>query len=157
MCRGSLGPCDAAKGSKMVNPWIEWQRLMRAGTMMSETFLASQEVVKHRTKSIENAMSDPLNADHVELGLMVSEKGMAFGTAGASLARDWMAMQSDMSAQAVAIGQMMMGQVPTPRAAQEMVARGQRLGSAALASSNRAMRPIHAAATANARRLKKKR
>ena len=141
----------------MVNPWVEWQRLMRAGTMMSETFLASQEVVGHRGKTIEGAISNPLTADHAELSRMVTEKGMAFGTAGASLARDWWRMQGEIGAQAIAIGQMMMGRVPSARATHAMLSRGQRLGSAALASSNRAMRPIHATATANARRLKKKR
>ena len=137
----------------MVNPWIEWQRMIRAGTMLSETLSATQSVVGHRSKTIETAMSDPLSADYVELGRMVSEKSAAFGAAGASLSRDWLAMQRDWNAQAMALSQMMMGQVPGSRAAQAMVARGQRLGSAALSSGVRAMTPIHRAATVNEKRL----
>ena len=138
------------------DPWSEWQRLWRAGTMMSETMSASHAVVGHRSKTIETAMSDPLSADYVELGRMVSEKSAAFGAAGASLSRDWLAMQRDWNAQAAALSSMMLGQVPGPRKALAMAARSQRLGSAALSSGVRAMTPIHRAATANERRLGKK-
>ena len=141
----------------MINPWIEWQKLVRAGTMLGETLTATQAVVEHRSKTIETAMSDPMHADFVELGRMVSEKSAAFGAAGISLSRDWLAMQRDLSAQAVALSEMMMGRLPGPSASQAMVARGQRLGSAALASGVRAMSPIHRAAIANERRLGKKR
>jgi len=141
----------------MINPWIEWQRMVRAGTMLGETLTATQSVVEHRSKTIENAMSDPLGADYAELGRMVSEKSEAFGAAGASLSRDWFAMQRDWNAQAIALSAMMFGKHPGPRKAQAMMTRGQRLGSAALASSVRAMTPIHRAATANERRLGRKR
>ncbi len=140
----------------MINPWIEWQKMVRAGTMMSETFSATQAVVEHRTKTIETAMNDPMQADLVELGRMVSEKSAAFGLAGASLSRDWLAMQRDWNAQMSAVSAMMFGKLPSAGAANAMVARGQRLGSAALASGVRAMTPIHKAATANQRRLGKK-
>ena len=139
------------------DPWSEWQRLWRAGTMLSETMSATHAVVGHRRKTIETAISDPLGADYVELGRMVSEKTAAFGEAGASLSNDWFAMQRDWSAQAMALSKVMMGQLPGPRAAQAMIVRGQRIGSAALASGVRAMTPIHRAATANERRLGKKR
>jgi hypothetical protein len=141
----------------MVNPWIEWQRMVRAGTMLSETLSATQRVVEHRSKTIENAMNDPLSADLVELGRMVSEKTAAFGAAGASLSRDWLTLQRDWNAQLTDLAAMMLGRMPSPDKAQTMVVRGQRLGSAALASGVRAMTPIHRAATANARRLARKR
>ena len=137
----------------MVNPWIEWQRMIRAGTMLSETLTATQSVVGHRSKTIESAMSDPLGADYVELGRMVSEKSAAFGAAGASLSRDWLTMQRDWNAQMADLSAMMLGRVTGPRKAMAMAARGQRMGSAALASSMRAMTPIHRAATANEKRL----
>ena len=124
---------------------------------MSETMTASHAVVGHRSKTIESAMSDPMGADYVELGRMVSEKSAAFGAASASLSRDWFAMQRDWNSQAMAMSQMMIGQIPSARAAQAMIVRGQRLGSAALASGMRAMTPIHRAATANQKRLGKKR
>ncbi len=141
----------------MTDPWREWHRLMRAGTMWGETLSASQAVVGHRSKTIEAALANPLGADHAELGRMVSEKSSAFGEAGASLARDYFAIQSDLSAQATALGRMMLGQIPTPRATQALMSRSQRIGTAALASSIRALAPVHRAATANARRLSKKR
>ena len=124
---------------------------------MSETMTASHAVVGHRSKTIESAMSNPMGADYVELGRMVSEKSAAFGAASASLSRDWFAMQRDWNSQAMAMSQMMIGQIPSARAAQAMIVRGQRLGSAALASGMRAMTPIHRAATANQKRLGKKR
>lgn len=137
----------------MFNPWAEWQKMVRAGTMLGETLTAIKAVVEHRSRTIEHAMSDPLGADHAELGRMVSEKSEAFGSASASLSRDWLAMQRDWSAQLTDLSAMMFGQLPGPRRAQAMMARGQRLGSAALSSSVRAMTPIHGAATANEKRL----
>jgi len=137
----------------MINPWTEWQRMIRAGTMLSETLNATQSVVEHRSKTIETAMNDPFGADYVELGRMVSEKSEAFGAAGASLSRDWFAVQRDWNAQAMALSAMMFGQLPGPRKAQAMIARGQRLGSAGLSSGVRAMTPIHRTATANEKRL----
>ena len=140
----------------MINPWIEWQKMVRAGAMMSETFSATQAVVEHRSKTIETAMNDPMGADLVELGRMVSEKGTAFGAAGISLSKDWFAMQRDLTAQMNDLSAMMLGRMPGPGKAQAMIARSQRLGSAALASGVRAMTPIHRAATANQRRLGRK-
>ena len=139
----------------MTNMWTEWQKMWRAGTMLSETMTASQAVVEHRSRTIEDAMSDPLGADYNELGRMVSEKATAFGAAGASLSRDWLAMQRDWGAQVSDVSAMMLGKLPSPQKAQAMMARSQRLGNAALASSVRAMTPIHRTATANQRRLAK--
>lgn len=141
----------------MIKPWVEWQKLVRAAEMLSETMTATQAVVGHRGKTIETAINDPLRADMVELGRMVSEKSEAFGEAGASLSRDWLAMQRDWTAQMSDLSAMMMGRMPGPAKTQAMVARGQRLGSAALASGVKAMTPIHKAATANQRRLGRKR
>ena len=140
----------------MTNMWTEWQRMWRAGTMLSETMSASQAVVEHRSRTIEDAMSDPLGAYFGELGRMVSEKATAFGAASASLSRDWLAMQRDWGAQVSDVSAMMLGKLPSPQKAQAMINRSQRLGSAAVASSVRAMTPIHRAATANQRRLARK-
>ena len=98
----------------MINPWVEWQKMVRAGTMMSETLTATQAVVEHRSKTIEAAMSDPMHADMVELGRMVSEKSAAFGAAGMSLSSDWFAMQRDWTAQMSDLSAMMLGRIPGP-------------------------------------------
>ncbi len=148
--RGSL----TSKGISMPSdPWTEWRRLVRAGTLVGETLAASHRVVGHRRSTISAAVENPLRADHAELGRMVSEKMAAFGEAGSSLTRDWWAMQADLAAQAAAITGMMLGQAPGPSEARAMLARTKRIGGAMLASSNRAMTPIHRAATANERRL----
>lgn len=139
----------------MINPWTEWMRMVWAGTMLGETLTAAHQVVGHRTKTIEAAAQNPLSADYPELIRMVSEKSAAFAASSWSMMRDWVAMQADLGAQASALGKVMMGEMPSPKAAQAMMSRGQRLGSAAVASSIRAMRPVHSAATANARRLSK--
>ena len=77
--------------------------------------------------------------------------------AGLSLSNDWFAMQRDWTAQINDLSALMLGRMPGPARAQVMMTRGQRLGSAALASGVRAMTPIHKAATANQRRLGRKR
>ena len=140
----------------MADMWTEWQKMWRAGTMLRETMSASQAVVEHRSRTIEDALSNPMRADYGELNRMVSEKATAFGAAGMSLSRDWLAMQRDLGAQVSDMSAMMFGKMPSPSKAQAMMTRSQRLGSAGLASSVRAMSPIHKAATANQRRLARK-
>ena len=140
----------------MTSAWTEWEKFWRAGTMLSEKMTASQAVVEHRSRTIEEAMIDPLDADYVELNRMVSEKATAFRAASASLSRDWLAMQREWGAQVSDITAMMLGKVPSPQKTQAMIERSQRLGSTPLASGVRAMKPIHRAATANQRRLARK-
>lgn len=140
----------------MADPWAAWNAMIKAGTMVTETLDASRRVVNARQETISDAMTDPFHADHRELALMVGEKTDAFTSAGAALANSWFSMQSDVAAQAMAVGGMMMaGKVPSAKATQAMAARQLRIGDAALRGSMKALRPIHAAATANARRLGK--
>ena len=135
--------------------WTAWRTLVRAGTMVGETLHASRQVVGVRGGTISSAMSDPFRADHAELALMVNEKADAFASAGAALTDSWLRMQSDVTAQAFAVGGLMMaGRLPGPRASRALAARQRRIGDAALSGSMKALHPIHAAATANARRLK---
>lgn len=140
----------------MYNPWAGWNAMMKAGTMLGETLDASRRVVNARQGTISNAMSDPFHADHRELTLMVEEKADAFSLAGTALANSWFSMQSDVAAQAMAVGGMMMsGKILSAKVTQALAARQVRIGDAALRGSMKALRPIHAAATANARRLGK--
>ena len=138
----------------MYNPWAGWNAVVKAGTMLGETLEASRRVVNARQGTISNAMSDPFHADHRKLALMVDEKTDAFASAGTALANSWFSMQSDVAAQAMAVGGMMMsGKLPSANATRIFAARQARIGDAALRGSVKALRPIHAAATANARRL----
>ena len=139
----------------MIDPFRMMADMMNAGRMLSETLDASSAVVAKRGETIAAAANDPFRADHRELALMVTEKGRAFAKSGATMAGDWMSLQSDLMRQSQAIGSMMLsGRVPSMAAAGAIIDRGARINQRALSSSIRALKPIHAAATANQRRLK---
>ena len=136
---------------RMMSDWI------RAGRMIGETLDAAHDVVAHRHAKIATAAADPIGADMSELTLMVVEKAPAFAKAGSTLAADWAAMQSDLWRQTTAIqGMMLSGRVPSLATAGSILDRGARINQRALASGLRALKPIHAAATANQRRLKRR-
>ena len=139
----------------MNDPFALWTSMMTAGRMLGETAGAANAVIASRSETIAAAARNPLHADHRELNRMVSEKGTAFTSAGTSLATDWSAMQGDLLAQAGAIASMWMsGRLPSARETGALMSRSQRMSERALASSIRALHPIHATATANKRRLK---
>ena len=138
----------------MNNPFALWTSMIDAGRMMSETADAANAVIASRSGTIAEAAYNPLGADHRELGRMVSEKSTAFARAGQSLANDWNGMQGELLAQAQALGSMWLSGFASPRAAGAIIARSQRINERAIASGVRALRPIHATATANKKRLK---
>ena len=141
----------------MIDPFRLMTDWIKAGRMVGETLDAAQAVVAHRGETIAAAANDPLRADHRELALMVTEKGHAFAKSGSTLAGDWAAMQSDVWRQATAIQSMMLsGRVPSLAATGAIIDRGARINQRAFTSGVRALKPIHAAATANQRRLKKR-
>lgn len=125
-----------------------WRDMMRAGTMVAETLGASERVIGARRGTIASALTDPFNADHAELALMVQEKANAFAQAGAALAGSWIETQGDLAAQVMAM--------TGSRSLRGVVARQRRIGNAALAGSMQALRPIHSTVTANDRRLRKR-
>jgi hypothetical protein len=147
------------------SPFDTWSRMVSAGWSMAtlglragETLVAADSVVRHRSAAIDHAMRNPLAADHTELTGMITEKAEAFGRAGASIAADMTRLQSDMFAQASAVAAMWMtGMPPTARTYGEMANRSQRMMARAIGSGGRALAPIHAKATANAKRLERKR
>jgi len=127
--------------------------MLSAGQMIGETIDAAQSVISSRSETIAAATRNPLQADVAELGLMVSEKNKAFTKASKSLASDWHRMQREM----MALGTMWIDGPLLPGKAMAIMARSQRINEQALASGIRALRPIHATATANQRRLRKTR
>jgi hypothetical protein len=130
--------------------------MMKAGRMVGETLDASHSVIASRSGTIAAAARSPLDADTRELNKMVAEKSSAFAKSGAILASDWTKLQGEMVAQAQALGSLWMsGRPPSFSAAQSIAARSQRIGTRALSSGVRALRPIHATATANKKRLGK--
>ena len=139
-----------------MNPFSIWTDMLKAGRMVGETLDASQSVIASRSGTIAEATRNPLKADTRELNMMVAEKSKAFAKSGAILASDWTRLQGEMFAQAQALGSLWIsGRPPSFGAVQSIAARSQRIGTRALSSGVRALRPIHATATANKKRLGK--
>ncbi len=150
----------------MVNPFDAWTRLWTVslgmadtGRKVAETAAASRQVIAVRTDMIEAAARAPLQGDYAELGRMVPEKVEAFTKSGQAMATHWWAMQSALLAGAqVMQTAALRGRPPT---AAELAALGKRGMGDALAlveqgagMAAKGIAPIHARATANARRLK---
>jgi hypothetical protein len=114
------------------NPLDWWTLGLRNARMGAELLEASQSVIAHRQEVLREAARNPMAADYAELWLMGAEKIAAFTAAGAAAANDWAKLQRSW-----------LGGSPN-------------FTEAAARSWKRAMTPIHAAATANARRLKAK-
>ncbi|UAK25711.1 hypothetical protein [Sphingomonas nostoxanthinifaciens] len=60
---------------------------VKLGTAMMETMVGAQSVIFARLPVIGMALTDPLNADHRELGRMMTEKVSAFRTSGKSVGK----------------------------------------------------------------------
>ena len=123
---------------------------------LQETAFAAQSVIRERSKTIDQALRDPLRADVVELGRIVPEKLAAFGEAGSAMTKDWIDMQADLMAQGRDAMLLFTSWPPSPAALDRMSRRGSRLAAKMGAAGGRALAPVHAAATANHRRLGKK-
>ena len=151
----------------MLNPFTFWTRMMdasleltRMGQRMSETMAASHDVIGARSGMIRTALGSPLEANYRELARMVPEKVEAFSKAGAAIATEWWAMQADMLTQAQQLGQMALkGRPPTAvewsAMTERTIAHGVRALERGVALGAGAVKPIHARATANVRRLKR--
>lgn len=113
----------------------------------AELATASTQVIAHRSGTIRTAMHDPAAADHSELLGMVTEKVEAFAHANISLLQDLGQANVDLLALAARFGSM------TPAA---LATESVKAGTRASRSAERALRPIHRRATANARRLGRK-
>jgi hypothetical protein len=137
--------------------WESGARSMTAGLRFAEMMQASSDVVRSRTTTIGEAMRDPLNGDYRELGLMVPEKVEAFSGAAHSIFGDVAAIQASMHANmSQAASLMLAGRAPTMAEAGAMWTRSGQALSRSLGMANKAMAPVHGKATANARRLRKK-
>ncbi len=138
----------------MLSWWRIWADAAQTGMRMWETMAASAVVIDKRMPMIDAGMRNPFTADHDELTGMVTEKAQAFAKAGDSLAQDMAAMQGlwlQVVQDAWAMGTS--GRVPSAR---QMTARGDRalrLTDSMIGAGGRALAPIHAKATANAKRL----
>ncbi|HWU14875.1 MAG TPA: hypothetical protein VN157_12815 [Caulobacter sp.] len=118
-------------------------------TVNAELALASLSVVGARAPMIVQAFQDPMRGNYAELGRMVSEKPLAFARGAAAAGPAWLAMAAESNryfAQAWSA-------TPSLAAATGAMAFWGRMLSLRLAWQSAMLAPIHAAATANARRL----
>ena len=122
-----------------------------------ETMLAAHAVIGSRAGTMRAAAHSPLTADFAELALMVPEKVEAFSRAGESLMKDAESVQAEAGAQIRHVTKIMTsGKMLT---VSDMFALGARWASITRKMSGaagRALLPVHAAATSNAKRLRKK-
>ncbi|MES2058745.1 MAG: hypothetical protein V4564_22595 [Pseudomonadota bacterium] len=152
----------------MADPFSSWLRLTsiwadlsRTGLRTMETLAASNSVVERRAGMIDAAIRNPLAGDYAELSRMIPEKVDAFSKSGMAMANEWWSMQAALLTEMQAFwGIALRGRTPTLG---EMNAAGSRATSYALSTAERGanlgavgLAPIHKQATANARRLKRK-
>lgn len=152
----------------MFDPFTIWSRMAAAGLDFHRTCMrgaemleASSAVIGARTTKMRDAAISPMDGDLSEFTRMVPEKMEAFTRSGQAISRDLLAMQSAYFAQAQRVGVLMAsGRWPTASELSTFIAgsteyalgtldAGARLGDGALA-------PVHKAAVANARRLRRR-
>ncbi len=152
----------------MLDPFTFYSRMVtmafglaETAQRASETMVASQDVITRRTKMIGTAVHSPLEGNYAELSRMVPEKMAAFSQASMAMATDWWAMQSALMAAAGKQGALALQARPARLTELSVLsARNAKLAletfERASAMGGKALRPVHASATGNARRLKKK-
>ena len=138
----------------MTDLFTFWAGWIETGRLIGETLSASSEVVARRGGKIAWAFQNPFGGDYAEILRMVEEKAPAFAKAQQNLMGDLTALHSDAILQGQAIGMALTG-LSGPGSPGAILARSSRMSRRASRSGPRALRPIHAVATANRRRLKK--
>ena len=124
---------------------------VRAG----ETLMAAHTVIGSRLGTMGAAVRSPITGDYAELAKMVPEKVEAFSRAGASLMKDAEAVQAEAGAQIRHFTALMTsGKMPTFSDLVTLTARWASISQKAAGAGGRALLPVHAAATSNARRLR---
>jgi hypothetical protein len=128
-------------------------------TVGAELAVASLRVVNARAPLIVEAWRDPLRGDYAELTKMISEKPLAFARGAAAGGPGLLAMAAESNRylgqawKTPAFG-FVAGPLATPFAApMAAMAFWGRMMSLGLAWQSSVLAPVHAAATANARRL----
>lgn len=123
-------------------------------TAGAELALASLKVVNARTPMIVQAFSDPMRGNYAELTRMVSEKPLAFAKGAAAGGPAWLAMAAESNRYLTEAwkkpGQ---GFAPAMTASLGAMAFWGRMMSLGVAWQSAMLAPVHAEATANARRL----
>jgi len=121
----------------------------------AELAMASLQVVNARTPMIAKAWCDPMRGDYTELTRMVSEKPVAFARGAAAGGPGLLAMAAESNRYLTdAWKTPRLGMAATPLAApMAAMAFWGRMMTLGLAWQSAMIAPVHAEATANARRL----
>lgn len=132
--------------------------LVEVSLKAGEMTVAAGAVIGARMGVIAAAQNDPLNADHAELGRMISEKTRAFSESGAAVVKEYWSLQRDVGDYVLYLGRAMMaGRLPLPSELVELAERtslhATRLATSAVGAAGVALVPLHKKATSNARRL----
>jgi hypothetical protein len=127
-------------------------------TTGAELALASLRVINARTPMIVHAVNDPMGGNYAELGRMVSEKPLAFARGAHAAGPAWLAMAAESNryfsrSWAQAWKTPTWDLAPTLDASLGAMAFWGRMMSLGVASRSAMLAPLHASATANARRL----
>jgi len=128
--------------------------LAAAGT---ELALASLQVVNARTPMIVQAWREPLSGNYAELSRMVSEKPLAFARGAVAGGPGLLAMAAESNRYLTDAWTAPVGAAAGLTAAWGLVQFWGRMATLGLAWQSAALAPVHAVATANARRLAPKR
>lgn len=153
----------------MIDSFTYWTRVMSAWgsvgetrTRLAEIARASHDVIASRSVTIGQAMRSPLDGDYDELGRMVPEKVAAFAASGNAAMQAWWTLQAACIEQVGEVSAVLLrGRPPTLAELADLSSRSTMHGLRALETGSRmgrdVVRPVHRAATANAKRLRKQR
>ncbi len=160
------------KSSAFGNPFFIWTELAMRNT---EMMLASAQVIGHRVQLMAAAGHNPSVSDQREMSLMVNEKTAAVAESTMAMASGMakmnfqFAMQALMQMSRMWAGMFAIGMSRTPAHSLETqtnlltgnfarsVAASSRLSESTAELAHKALKPIHRRATANAKRLGKRR
>jgi hypothetical protein len=154
----------------IANPFLLWVDVaMKTGEMM----MASAQVIEHRTRRMAAAGSNPNASDRREFALMGQEKVEAAAKSAQGMAAQMMTMNPFLGPRAVrqtlatatammslagsrTFSQALARQAKLVRTMTQSAGTASRISGASARLAQRGLAPIHARATANARRLGKR-
>jgi hypothetical protein len=129
-------------------------RAFSLATAGAELAMASLKVVNARAPMIVEALRDPMRGDYAELTRMVSEKPLAFAQGAAAGGSGWLALAAESNRYLVDVWKApRFGVAPALSASMDAMAFWGKMMSLGVAWQSAMLAPVHAAATANARRL----
>ncbi len=132
-------------------PWLalRWQ------SELIETWVGAGNVIAARLPMIGTALSDPLHADHRELGKMVSEKTAAFGASSRAASAAGDKVQSAAALNFGMWSRLASGSLVWPSQWLRLAEQNLAAAAALTALPGAALAPVHGQVVANARRLKR--